>query len=623
MKSFTTHIARLFLVTVLCFFASCDQPVDEFVSFSGALNSDRVYLDYNHADPLWRDEVHGLLYQEHQNNFCIDCHEFRADAPKCISCHQYPHAETWKQKEEHGAAAKANLESCKVCHGADLRGGETTQVSCYGTCHDQGGTLAAHEDKPQWLQDHGWQYLAAPSNCANACHGENLLGGLNGVSCAQCHTRYPHSENMVAEHGAMVLTEQDDFNEESFQSECAMCHGGNFYAHDAKKTPLELTFDEKTALQVNADPQTGVERFPTCYGCHITYPHENVWFDGELYPWTQHNWHIVLNFTWADNSGRTITPPQGSCSMGGSGCHGGARDGGFRPFRESLRETTCSQLCHGGAEDADLDDIVARDNCPSVANYDQGDRDFDGIGDACDEDIDGDGIANSADTFAYCSNPEGNQNKVFQGDVTLANFGQRFEQYCAINGSLIIDQSPDDVVLAKLRSVTGISGDVVMSSNQQLFTINLSTLRKIGGSLIIDGNTGLVAGEGDAASKIYFAMLQEVGGNLRISNNPQLDVIDAALSFMSLTRVGGVLTVENNPVLRKLHFPRLKNVGTGAVGGIRIVDNPSLNENINWNPLEQTDEGDYQYELLNRTSIFYSLESVAGIVNIFRNSPVR
>ena len=64
--------------------------------------------------------------------------------------------------------------------------------------------------------------------------------------------------------------------------------------------------------------------------------------------------------------------------------------------KESLREGRV-YVFYGGEDDGDdVPDEV--DTCPRVPNPDQLDSDGDGLGDACDPDIDGDGYANASDT---------------------------------------------------------------------------------------------------------------------------------------------------------------------------------------------------------------------------------
>ncbi len=66
-------------------------------------------------------------------------------------------------------------------------------------------------------------------------------------------------------------------------------------------------------------------------------------------------------------------------------------------FLDQLRVLTA-----GSVRDSDGDGINDDvDNCPTVHNPDQADFDGDGVGDACDPDIDGDGVENGADAFPF------------------------------------------------------------------------------------------------------------------------------------------------------------------------------------------------------------------------------
>ncbi len=74
------------------------------------------------------------------------------------------------------------------------------------------------------------------------------------------------------------------------------------------------------------------------------------------------------------------------------------------PDQSDLDRDGLGDLCDA---DDDGDGVAdATDNCPSVSNPDQSDFDGDGLGDACDEDLDADGILNTADNCPQIANED-------------------------------------------------------------------------------------------------------------------------------------------------------------------------------------------------------------------------
>ncbi len=126
---------------------------------------------------------------------------------------------------EHSEEANADLEGCKVCHGADFSGSQRV-VSCFA-CHLEGPPFGIHpaawaevsEDHRTFAETLSWTTCAV-----SVCHGSYLRGGTTtGSSCflAECHQDGPAAPHPVlyaaaSDHGPAAKPEQ---------LYCRNCHG--------------------------------------------------------------------------------------------------------------------------------------------------------------------------------------------------------------------------------------------------------------------------------------------------------------------------------------------------------------------------------------------------------------
>jgi hypothetical protein len=155
----------------------------------------------------------------------IGCGDPNANAPFDIDAQK--HTGNWIAN--HAAASTTNIGSCAECHGQDLAGG-VSGISCT-QCH-MGGSYSVHPldwGEPTALNHSAFVVSQGTNGCANAnCHGASLLGGTTGPSCSSCHlggTMSIHPADWAGTistaHGAYVNTNTSNSCKNIY------CHGAN------------------------------------------------------------------------------------------------------------------------------------------------------------------------------------------------------------------------------------------------------------------------------------------------------------------------------------------------------------------------------------------------------------
>ena len=210
-----------------CFSCHTDYPHPE----------DTVWLPYNggHGERVM------VTYNENTEK-CQGCHggdlKTEKNGKTCFTCHpSFPHPGTpWEDYEGHGAYVLTTLEnnktSCELCHGDDLMGGISGQ-SCF-ECHPGYPHLEGWKTDNGVPQEHGLAaYGDGKNSCASAsCHGADFAGNppsIPGCKSAECHPQFPHTEaNWVNGYSSGHMTTFLQLVDNGEPAACTECHGADY-----------------------------------------------------------------------------------------------------------------------------------------------------------------------------------------------------------------------------------------------------------------------------------------------------------------------------------------------------------------------------------------------------------
>lgn len=210
----------------------------------------------------------------------------------------------------HSSSARADQETCFECHGENLQGG-ISGISCT-KCH-LGSSAAIHPDQwGEYAYARHKNFVAAngTSRCANAtCHGATLTGVIgSGPSCAtECHLG-----GAAAKHAWTQSSGHASFAKSLGIAKCStdVCHGTN-----SKGVFLSG---------------------PACDQCHLggftaVHPPTAAWRD------TDHKGYIL--------PGLTIVQTRAKCDI--AACHGTFNDAA-KPGQVKVSKACATSSCHAG-----------------------------------------------------------------------------------------------------------------------------------------------------------------------------------------------------------------------------------------------------------------------------------
>ena len=175
----------------------------------------------------------------------------------CFACHvSYPHAAAWKDTLSvagfHGVYLKNKsfaLTECQPCHGSTYQGG-TSGSACY-TCHASYPHLTSWRvvssgvSHGQYLKTKTWNSVECQS-----CHGADYRGGTSSQACFTCHSTYPHPSNVGSAHPGILQTAGYPL------ARCQTCHGTTYTGGTIANVTCERSGCHQDASNTPKSPET-------------------------------------------------------------------------------------------------------------------------------------------------------------------------------------------------------------------------------------------------------------------------------------------------------------------------------------------------------------------------------
>jgi hypothetical protein len=179
------------------------------------------------------------------------------------------HPESWFSTHDTEAEADPGYVECTTCHGENLQGSGDA-VSCY-SCHSYNAAPPFTFHPPSWTNDYlDHRYYAAQNGTQSckACHGSTLHGYQVAPSCysasfngQSCHPDGPQAVPHPVD-GSYLLGTNHGPDSKADLTECQQCHG----------QPGGPGSNPRFNVGIFAAGDNG------CEGCHgVNYAHPQVW----------------------------------------------------------------------------------------------------------------------------------------------------------------------------------------------------------------------------------------------------------------------------------------------------------------------------------------------------------